>query len=194
MVEVKQQSGVSPEFALALESLRSVVERPEVEIKQILAPEDLAKHSVAFSCDVRADSAHEKIDLGTGRIVVLWDKAPQEAWGSNFRVVMFAKSPLETDIGADEYSAGVTWAWLISALEENGASYNAEAGTATRVISVGYGSLANQKDHSEVELRASWSPTDLNLAAHMNAWQNLICMMSGHPLHNEHLGRLDIRA
>jgi len=194
MIEVKQQHGVAPEFALALESLRSVDARPEVEIREILAPEDLAKHSVAFSCDVRADSAHEKIDMGTGRIVLLWDESPQEAWGSNFRVVMFAKSPLETDIGADEYSAGVSWAWLMSALEETGSRFSAEAGTATRVISVGYGSLSNQKDHSEVELRASWSPDDFNVASHVNAWQNLICMMSGFPLHNEDLGRLDVRA
>ncbi len=194
MIEVKQQAGVAPEFALALESLRSLTMRPEVEVTEIIAPADMAKHAVAFSCDVKAESAHEKIDLGTGRIVILWDEAPQEAWGSNFRVVIFAKSPLETDIGADEYSAGVSWAWLISALEETGARYSAEAGTATRVISVGYGSLANQKEHSEVELRASWSPIDYELAPHMNAWQNLICMMSGYPLHNEDLGRLDIRA
>ncbi len=194
MIEVKQQAGVAPEFALALESLRSLTMRPEVEVTEIIAPADMAKHAVAFSCDVKAESAHEKIDLGTGRIVILWDEAPQEAWGSNFRVVIFAKSPLETDIGADEYSAGVSWAWLISALEETGARYSAEAGTATRVISVGYGSLANQKEHSEVELRASWSPIDYELATHMNAWQNLICMMSGYPLHNEDLGRLDIRA
>ena len=177
MVEIKQQLGVAPEFALALESLRNAVIRPEVEVREIIAPKDLAKHAVAFSCDVKADSAHEKIDLGTGRIVFLWDT-----------------SPLETDIGADEYSAGVTWAWLISALEDNGATYAAEAGTATRVISTGYGSLANQKDHSEVELRASWSPLDYELGAHLSAWQNLICMMSGHPLQNENLSRIDKRA
>ena len=194
MVEIKQQLGVAPEFALALESLRNAQIRPEVEVREIVAPQDLAKHAIAFSCDVRADSAHEKIDLGTGRIVFLWDTEPQDSWASKFRTIIFAKSPLETDIGADEYSAGVTWAWLISALEDNGASYAAEAGTATRVISTGYGSLSNQKDHSEVELRASWSPLSYELGAHLNAWQNLICMMSGHPLQNENLGRIDKRA
>jgi hypothetical protein len=194
MVEIKQQIGVSAEFRMALESLRNAEPRPEVEIKEILAPQDLAKHAVAFSCDVKADSAHEKIDLGTGRMVVLWDTEPQESWASRFRVIIFAKSPLETDIGADEFSAGVSWAWLISALENNGAGYAAEAGTSTRVLSTGYGSLSNQKEHSEVELRASWSPTDLELGSHLAAWQNLICMMSGHPLQNENLSRIDKRA
>jgi len=194
MVEIKQQLGVAPEFALALESLRHADIRPEVDVREIVAPKDLSKHAIAFSCDVKADSAHEKIDLGTGRIVFLWDTNPQESWASNFRAIIFAKSPLETDIGADEFSAGVTWAWLISALEGNNAPYSAEAGTATRVISTGYGALSNQKDHSEIELRASWSPLSSNLGAHLGAWQNLICMMSGHPLQNENLGRIDKRA
>jgi hypothetical protein len=30
-------------------------------------------------------------------------------------------------------------------------------------------------------MRASWSPTG-NFAAHVEAWQDLICMMSGYPL------------
>jgi len=194
MVELKPQSGVSPEFALALESLRNAAVRSEVDVHEINAPEDLAKHAVAFSCDVKAESAHEKIDLGTGRIVLLWDTEPQESWASRFRVIVFAKSPLDSDIGADEMAAGVTWAWLMSALEENAATYGAEAGTATRVISTGYGSLASQKDHSEVELRASWSPLDWQLGNHLAAWQNLICMMSGHPMQNEQLTRIDKRA
>ena len=194
MVEIKSQSGVSPEFALALQSLQHAVVRPEVEVREINAPADIAKHAIAFSCDVKADSAHEKIDLGTGRIVILWDTEPQESWTSRFRVIVFAKSPLETDIGSDEESAGISWAWLISALEENGATYGAEAGTATRVISTGFGALDNQKDHSEIELRASWSPMDSDLGAHLNAWQNLICMMSGHPLENENISRIDKRA
>jgi hypothetical protein len=193
MIEVKAQPGVSPEFALALQSLQEVNVREEVEIREIPAPQDLAKHSVAFSCDVRAESALEKIDLGTGRLVILWDSEPQESWGSRFRIIVFAKSPLETDIGADEYSAGIAWAWLTSALENSSAQFTAEAGTATRIISVGYGALANQKEHSEVELRGSWSPLETDMSGHVNAWQNLICMMSGYPLHNEELGRLDVR-
>ena len=183
---------MAPEFALALRSILDSNVRNELDVKEIDAPANLAKHAVAFSCDVRPDSVHEKIDLGTGRLVLLWDDEPQEAWGSRFRVIVFAKSPLETEIGADEYSSGLAWSWLVTALDENRASYNSEAGTTTRVISTGFGALSNQAPHAELELRASWSPLDTNIAAHMHAWQSLICMMSGLPLQNEDVGRLNV--
>jgi hypothetical protein len=107
-------------------------------------------------------------------------------------VIAFAKSPLETEIGADEYSSGLAWSWLMAALDANQAPYSAEAGTSTRVISTGFGALSNQAQHAELELRASWSPMDTNIAAHMHAWQSLICMMSGLPLQNEDVGRLNV--
>jgi hypothetical protein len=122
---------------------------------------------------------------------LLWDQEPQESWGSRFRIIIFAKSPLETDIGSEDESTGISWLWLKDALEVLGASYSAEAGTTTRVISSGFGALANQSDHAELEMRASWSPSDTNIGPHILAWQNLICMMSGYPLHNEQLGRLN---
>jgi hypothetical protein len=190
VLEFEPQVGVAPEFALALQSLIGLEVRPELEVTEILAPEGLAAHAVAFSCDVKPADSAAKLDLGTGRLVVLWDEQPQESWGSRFRVIIFAKSPLETDIGIEDDSTGISWAWLKDALEVLGAGYTAEAGTTTRVISSGFGALANQSDHAELEMRASWSPTTTNLAPHILAWQNLICMMSGHPLHNENLGRL----
>ena len=192
MSESTESSGVAPEFAIALRSILDCDVRNELDVKEIDAPANLARHAVAFSCDVRPDSVHEKIDLGTGRLVLLWDDEPQEAWGSRFRLIAFAKSPLETEIGADEYSSGLAWSWLVAALEANEASYSAEAGTTTRVISTGFGALSNQAQHAELELRASWSPMDTNIAAHMHAWQSLICMMSGLPLQNEDVGRLNV--
>ncbi|MTA92198.1 MAG: DUF3000 family protein, partial [Actinobacteria bacterium] len=40
---------------------------------------------------------------------------------------------------------------------------------------------SNQSDHAELEIRASWSPTNTNAAAHLEAWQDLVCIMSGLP-------------
>ena len=193
MLEIRDQEGVAPEFALALTSLREASMREEITVTEIDAPGGLAAHAIAFNCDVRATNEFQKIDLGTGRFVLLWDTEPQDSWGSRFRVIIFAKSPLETDIGSDDSSTGITWTWLKESLEHLDADYSAEAGTTTRVISSGFGALANQSDHAELELRASWSPVDSNVGGHMMAWQNLICMMSGFPLHNEDLGRIDVR-
>ena len=191
MIEFEPQDGVAPEFALALTSLQGLEVRPELEVTEIAAPDGLAAHAIAFNCDVKASESHTKLDLGTGRLVLLWDQEPQESWGSRFRIIIFAKSPLETDIGSEDESTGISWLWLKDALEVLGASYSAEAGTTTRVISSGFGALANQSDHAELEMRASWSPSDTNIGPHILAWQNLICMMSGYPLHNEQLGRLN---
>jgi hypothetical protein len=74
------------------------------------------------------------------------------------------------------------------------AEFTAEAGTTTRVISVGHGSIAAQKQHAELELRASWCPTGTNFAAHLEAWQDLICMMSGYSLHGEDVPSIERRA
>ena len=195
MVEIREQPNAAPEFLLALRSLAEVYERPEVEIKEIPAPAELAKHAIAFSCDTRPEERHELADRATGRMVILWDENPQEAWTTRFRIVMFSKAPIDSDINSDgEDSSDLVWIWLNEALHVAGAKFDAEAGTATRIASRGFGSLESQSEHHEVEMRASWCPTTTDLAPHMQAWQNLVCMMAGFPLHNENLGRLDIRA
>jgi hypothetical protein len=181
MIDVEIDEGAPAEFRLAVESLRAASVRDELVMQQIDAPGKLAKHEVAFSANIDAASTDVATDLGTGRFVLLWDPEEPEPWGSRFRVITFAKSPLETDIGADEQIADVAWAWLTEALQNRHANFIAEAGTATRIISSGYGALSNQSDHAELEIRASWSPVDTNANAHLEAWQDLVCIMSGLP-------------
>ena len=181
MIDVEIDEGAPAEFRLAVESLRAASVREELVLQQIDAPGKLAKHEVAFSANIDAASTDVATDLGTGRFVLLWDPEEPEPWGSRFRVITFAKSPLETDIGADEQISDVAWAWLTEALQNRHANFIAEAGTATRIISSGYGALSNQSDHAELEIRASWSPVDTNANAHLEAWQDLVCIMSGLP-------------
>lgn len=194
MIEIDFDQDASADFKLAALSLRDADVRPEVKIVQIEAPQNLARHALAFSCDVDPESTSAKIDLGTGRFVLLWDDLPQENWSTNFRVICFAKSPLETDIGFTDESSDLAWAWLVTAMSNHQAEFTAEAGTTTRVISVGHGSIAAQKQHAELELRASWCPTGTNFAAHLEAWQDLICMMSGYSLHGEDVPSIERRA
>ena len=194
MIEIDFDENAGADFKLAALALRNADVRPEVKIVQIEAPQNLARHSLAFSCDVDPESTSAKIDLGTGRFVLLWDDLPQENWSSNFRVICFAKSPLETDIGFNDESSDLAWAWLVTALSNHGARYDAEAGTTTRVISVGHGSIASQKHHAELELRASWCPEGDNFTSHLEAWQDLICMMSGYSLHGEDVPTIERRA
>lgn len=181
MIDLESNQEAAPEFRLAVESLRSAETRDELVIEQIEAPSNLATHAIAFAANVDASISDVASDLGTGRFVLLWDPSEQEAWQSRFRVITFAKSPLETNIGADEQISDVAWAWLTEALSNRHAEHVASAGTTTRVISSGYGSLAGQSDHAELEMRASWSPINTDVAAHIEAWQDLVCIMSGFP-------------
>lgn len=181
MIDFEIPEGAPAEFLLAMSSLKTASTRDELIIEQIAAPGRLAKFEIAFSAQVDATAAGVSSDLGTGRFILLWDEQEPEPWQSRFRVITFAKSPLETNIGADELISDVAWAWLTESLANRNADFIAEAGTATRIISSGYGALSNQSDHAELEIRASWSPTSTNAAAHLEAWQDLVCIMSGLP-------------
>lgn len=181
MLEISDVKETAAEFQLAVMSLRQASVREDLNIVEIPSPDKMATHSLALAANVGADPHQAQADRGTGRFVLLNSDKPQDGWGGSFRIVVFAKSPLETDIGSDELITDVCWAWLMDALNRRGARFENEAGTITRVISQGYGSISGQSDHAELELRASWSPMDSNFASHLEAWQDLLCMMSGLP-------------
>jgi Protein of unknown function (DUF3000) len=177
-MEINYHEADSAEFRAAVESLRTAELRDELVIQQIDAPADLATNAMAFTASI-SDELSGPNDQGTGRFVLMWEPKKNEAWASNFRVVCFGKSPLEAEIGADDLGSDVAWAWLIEALTNRNADYAASAGTATRIISRGYGTLSTQHDHAEIEVRASWSPLSNELKNHFEAWQDFICIMSG---------------
>jgi len=193
VVELEIDASANADFRLAANSLARANIRNEVIVDQIDAPSNLSRHAIAFACDVKAVEGDSSVFRGTGRFIMLWDDAPQESWTNNYRIILYAKSPLETDIGFDDDSAEIAWAWLMTSLEQHGAGVEVAGGTTTRVLSVGHGTLAAQSHHAELELRASWCPTTDDLAGHLEAWIDLICMMSGLSLHGEGVSSIDRR-
>ncbi|MFC5501731.1 DUF3000 domain-containing protein [Lysinimonas soli] len=168
-------------FGRAIESVRRATARPELELAEITAPTGLAPHAIALAGDVRPTRHGLDSVLGTGRFVLLYDAEEPEAWGGAFRIVCFAQAPLETDIGLDPFVAEVAWSWLIDALELRGAGYRAASGTATKVLSSGFGELAGQSDGAQLEIRASWTPSDEQFAHHVEGWSDLVCQLAGLP-------------
>lgn len=154
-------------------------------MSEIAAPGSLAPYSIALAADVTPARHGSDSELGTGRFILLYDPAGSEAWGGQFRVVCFAQAPLETDIGIDPFLADVAWSWLVDALDARDASYTAASGTATKILSTGFGELASQGDGAQIELRASWTPHGLDtakqVAAHVEGWGELLCMLAGLP-------------
>jgi hypothetical protein len=174
-----------PEFAAALDALRAASPRAELRVSEIPAPGSLAPFAVALAADVTPGSHGVDSELGTGRFVLLYDPAEPEAWGGRFRVVCFAQAPLETDIGLDPFLADVAWSWLVDALDARGARYVAASGTATKILSTGFGELARQGDGAQIEVRASWTPLDAAVGPHVEGWGELLCMLAGLPPRSE---------
>ena len=173
------------EFEAALDALRAVSPREELRISEIPAPGSLAPFAIALSADVAPTRHGDDSELGTGRFVLLYDPDEPEAWGGRFRVVCFAQAPLEVDIGLDPFLADVAWSWLVDALDARGARYIAASGTATKILSTGFGELARQGDGAQIEVRASWTPLDADVGPHVEGWGELLCMLAGLPPRSE---------
>lgn len=172
------EKSFAAEFEAALVALRGVMAREQLELVEIPAPEDLAPHAIAFAAHVHSPEANA--DAGVGRFVLLGDSLPQESWAGSYRIIVFAKSSLEPDIASDAHADEAAWSWLVEALSKNKCSYSAIAGTVTKVNSSGFGALGGEQNHAEIEIRASWSPTDSNFGSQLNAWQDFILGLSGH--------------
>jgi len=168
-------------FTAALAAVRRAALRPELVLTEIPAPGSLAPYSIALAADVTPARHAEDSELGTGRFILLYDPAGSDAWGGQFRVVCFAQAPLETEIGLDPFLADVTWSWLVDALDARGAKYIAASGTATKILSTGYGELESQGDGAIIELRASWTPLGHDVTSHVESWGELLCMLAGLP-------------
>lgn len=168
-------------FDAASDSVRGASFRAALRVQEISAPAGLAPHAIAFAGDVEPEREDGDSELGTGRFILLHDPNEPDAWRGDFRVVCFAQAPLEPEIGVDPFVSEVAWAWLTDALEARGAQFDNASGTATVINSRGFGELAPQGVGAQIELRASWTPTDDDFSPHAEAWGDLLCLLAGLP-------------
>ncbi|MEO3742871.1 DUF3000 domain-containing protein [Plantactinospora sp. B5E13] len=169
---------VQPEtFARAVAGLRSAVPREEIVLEEVGAPQRLAPYAFALSATVHRDGD----EVATGRLILLYDPAGHEAWEGTLRLVTYVTAELEIDLAADPLLPGVGWTWLTDALEAREAGYRAIGGTVTQTMSTRFGDLAGPPAAGDVEIRASWSPTDDNLRPHLLAWCTLLASTAGLP-------------
>ncbi len=175
VAEASPKAPTPAEFAAAVASLTGASLRPEVVIERVKPPQRLAPWSFALAVDVAgAPSA-------SGRLVLLHDPAGHESWHGTLRLVGFAGAEMDPEIGWDPLLAQVGWSWLTDALRDHGARYTAAGGTITQTASTRFGELAGPQATVEIELRASWTPLDTDLARHLRAWADLLCTAAGLP-------------
>ena len=169
-------------FDQVVRDLAGVTARPEVVLTEVPAPSRVAPYAMALTADVLASgNDDDDRELASGRFVVLHDPAAPEPWQGAWRVVTFARATLEPELGEDPLLNDVGWSWLLEALEGHDAPFHAPSGTVTHVVSSGYGGLSDSGTSTELEVRASWSPTGLELPAHLHAWVGLLCTLAGLP-------------
>lgn len=171
-------------FHALVEEIKELKTRPEISLAEIPAPQRLAPFAYAVSADLAlnpADHDSDEIDdVATGRFVLLHDPNGQETWEGNFRCVTFVRSALETEMESDPLLPDVGWSWFIDALHNSRAEYVSPSGTVTRVMSASYGQLSTHDESSEIEVRASWTPTNAEeLIKHVNAWLELMASAAG---------------
>ncbi len=165
-------------FRVALNQLRQAKTRDEVELNEVPAPVKLAPYAVAMSADVAATNGEA---LAVGRFIMLYDPEYSEVWDGNFRIVTYIKTRLESDLGEDPLVSEVAWTWMVEALEDAYATYRQPGGTASRVLSQGFGMLDQQIETIDLELRASWTPEGDYLDRHLTAWSDMVCTFAGLP-------------
>lgn len=178
----KQVDAPPAEFAEVQTQLRAARFRPEVFVEEMPAPQRIAPHAAAVSADVTMDGE----DVATGRLVVLYDPAGNDAWQSTFRCVAYVRASVEPEMVTDALLGGVGWTWLMEALTDQAADHVAPSGTVTRVISESFGGMADDAATAEIEIRASWSPVPgpggaVDVTPHAEAWGEVLCTAAGLP-------------
>ncbi|GAB3250047.1 DUF3000 domain-containing protein [Arthrobacter pigmenti] len=197
MSAIGDLSQVPTDFLTALSALRKATCRPELRLEELPAPSRLAPFAVALGAEVTAldtpghrnvhgpavrdDGGGEGEELATGRFILLHDPDGSPVWDGTFRIVTYIRAELEADIGNDEMLGSVAWTWLVEALETHQAPHRNAGGTATRILSESYGSLAGRSDSIDIELRASWTPTGPQVQSHLEAWSEMVCTFAGLP-------------
>jgi DUF3000 family protein len=164
-------------FRRAVATLKSVQTRPELELTEVRPPQRLAPWAYALTAEVTGPND----ELSTGRLVLLHDPDGNEAWAGVFRLVAYVRVELDAELAADPLLPEVGWSWLSEALEVSGASFIALGGTVTQTSSARFGDISGPARTDDLELRASWTAQDAELAAHGVAFFDLMATAVGLP-------------
>jgi Protein of unknown function (DUF3000) len=165
-------------FQRAVASMEATALRPEIRVEPIRPPQRLAPWTYALSAEAMGPDGSE---LASGRLVLLYDPDGVEAWDGVLRLVAFATAEVEPDIAGDPLLPAVSWSWLTGALADRRALHTAAGGTVTQTTSTRFGDLHGPRTTVALELRASWTACSEDIAPHLLAFADLLCVAAGLP-------------
>ena len=159
--------------------------RPEIELGPIRPPQRLAPYSYALGAEVKRD---EVVPLpensegdAFGRLILLHDPEGADAWDGTMRLVAFIQADLDPSEAVDPLLPEVAWSWLVEALDSRGDQVTALGGTVTATTSVRYGDISGPPRAHQLEMRASWTATTLDLGTHVQAFCEVLEHAAGLP-------------
>ncbi len=164
-------------FTRAVGGLRGVHPREEILLEEITPPRRLAPYAFAQAATVLRDDD----EVATGRLILLHDPDGHESWCGTLRLVTYVTAELDVEMVTDPLLPAVGWSWLTDALDSCGARYTAIGGTVTQTLSTRFGELAGPPANADLEIRASWTPLEDDLAPHLRAWCVLLGSTAGLP-------------
>jgi hypothetical protein len=173
------------EFREAVAAMNTAVVRPEIELGPIRPPQRLAPFSYALGAEVRHPEAAivpERSDGDAfGRLILLHDPEGAEAWDGTMRLVAYVQADLDSSEAVDPLLPEVAWSWLAESLSTHTEFVTALGGTVTATTSVRYGDISGPPRAHQLELRASWTATDLALGPHVQAFCEVLEHAAGLP-------------
>lgn len=158
---------------------------PGIELGPIRPPQRLAPFSYAIGAEVKhveTEVVPEQSEGDAfGRLILLYDPNGDEAWNGTLRLVAYIQADVDASLAGDPLLPEVAWSWLVDALEARNEPLNALGGTVTATSSVRYGDIAGPPRAHQLELRASWTPTTVELASHVEAFGEVLAYAAGLP-------------
>jgi hypothetical protein len=149
-----------------------------VTLEPISPPRAIAPFATAAAVSVET-SLEEPCQ---GKLILLHDPAGQIAWAGDLRCVTFITTVIDWETLHEQDRADEIWAWLVGALENQGARFSCPSGTVTVVGSTRYDGLEAQLSQASIEIRASWTPAldrPEELTCHLRGWQEFLLDSTG---------------
>jgi hypothetical protein len=173
------------EFRDAVAAMNAATVRAEIELGPIRPPQRLAPFSYALGAEVRHPATEvipeQSEGDAFGRLILLHDPEGSDAWDGTMRLVAYIQADLDSSEAVDPLLPEVAWSWLVEALAQGAEQHTALGGTVTATTSVRYGDISGPPRAHQLELRASWTATDLTLDAHVRAFCEVLEHAAGLP-------------
>lgn len=197
---MNQEKTTPQYFDAAMRSMSEANVRSGISIGEIRPPRNLAPLSYAIGLEVIREDLSDIPEFSTptenqggdafGRLILLHDPHGDEHWGGSpddepqhkrMRLVAYIQADMDSSVASDPLLPEVAWDWLTEELSTPECSYTDLGGTVTSTASVRYGDIGGPPRAFQLEMRASWTATGIDLSAHVRAFAEVLSNVAGLP-------------